>query len=203
MRKTLLPFLLVSGLVAAPKERSKKLPPGPPVEGRKKAEPETNKEQMWKAERLQRQLEKEVTAKYKGEAKSEVRQGPYDTLLVRAWFPAAYPGTGVMAVVVDKNALSYGIHGERDFAEFVRAQGWLKAEPEVEDFMRLLDFAQFEAVVMNLSHLEAPTLKIEGDRLVLRFVRGFMPNGAYPTEVVVEKTGGVKVVQKAPGGKMR
>lgn len=196
MRKTILGLALVSGIAAAPKPRSIKVPPPVPVEERKKPSPEANKEQLWKAERLQKQLETEVTAQYKGEAKSEIRQGPFDTLLVRAWFPGAYPGTGVMAVMVDKNAASYGIHGERDFADFVRAQGWLKTEPEVEDFMRLLDFAQFEAVVMNLSHLEAPTLKIEGDRLVLRFVRGFMPNGAYPTEVVVEKTGGVKVLRK-------
>jgi hypothetical protein len=197
MRKTILGLVCVSGIAAAPKPRSIKTPPPVPVEARQKAAPEANKEQLWKAERLQKQLEKEIVAKYKGDAKSEIRQGPFDTLLVRAWFPAAYPGTGVMAVMVDKTAVSYGIRGERDFADFVRAQGWLKTEPDVEDFMRVLDFAQFEAVVMNLSHLEAPTLKIEGDRLVLRFVRGFMPNGAYPTEVIVEKSGGVKIVQKS------
>jgi hypothetical protein len=175
----------------------------PPPAGKTRPAPEISKEQLWAAEKLQKRFEQEVAAKYKGEVKSEVREGPFQTLLVRAYFPGAYPGTGVMSAIVDKTATSYGIHGERDFADFVRAQGWLKVEPDVDDFMRVLDYAQFEAVVMNMSHLEAPTLQNEGQGLVLRFVRGFMPNGAYPTEVIVAQTGGVKVIQKPDRGKGR
>ncbi len=202
MRKTI---LLIGGVLFFSLRAQK--PPvhmkPPPLMGKVRPGPEITKEQMWAAEKLQKRLEQEVAAKYKGEIKSEVREGPFQTLLVRAYFPGAYPGTGVMSAVVDKTAISYGIHGERDFADFVRAQGWLKAEPDVDDFMRVLDYAQFEAVVMNLSHLEAPTLRNESQGLVLRFVRGFMPNGAYPTEVIIQRTGGVKVIQKTESQKSR
>lgn len=191
MRKTI---LLMIGVPLLNVAAQKRMPP-PVIEGPSYSKGIT-KEQMWRAEKLQKELEKLVAAKYKGEVKSEIRQGPYETLLVRAWFPGAYPGTGVVSAFVDKTAVTYGIHGERDFADFVRAQGWLKREPEVEDFMKLLDFAQFEAVVMNMDHLEKARLSFRGEDLVLHFIRGFMPNGAYPTEVIVGKKGGVKVEQK-------
>ncbi|MBN8222925.1 MAG: hypothetical protein J0L53_18570 [Spirochaetes bacterium] len=177
----------------------------PPLPGTGKAHPRDaiTQEQLWAAEKIEKQLEKEVATKHKGEVKSDVREGPFQTLLVRAYSPGAYPGTGVMSVIVARNAVSYGIHGERDFADFVRAQGWLKAEPDVEDYMRVLDYAQFEAVVMHLSHLEAPVLRLQGDALVLHFMRGFMPGGAYATEVVVAKTGPVKITQKGAKEKGR
>lgn len=171
--------------------------------GAKRRDSEPNKEQTWKAEKLQKELERAVAAKFKGEVQSEIKPGPADTLLVRAWYPGAYPGTGVMSAFVAKNATSYGIHGERDFAEFVRAEGWLQREPDVHDFLKLADYAQFEAVVMNLEHLEKPVIKNEGRGLVLYFVRGFMPNGAYPTEVVVGKTGPVKVERRQGAGLRR
>lgn len=195
MRKTI---LLIPILLALHAQR-----PPLPGEGKTRAGSAITKEQLWTAEKLQKRLEKEVAAKYKGEVKSDVREGPFRTLLVRAYSPGAYPGTGVMSSLVAPDAVCYGIHGERDFADFVRAQGWLKAEPDVEEYLRVLDYAQFEAVVMHLSHLEPPSLRIEGEALVLRFIRGFMPGGAYATEVVVQKIGPVKVTQKGAKEKSR
>lgn len=127
-----------------------------------------------------------------GELRSEVVAVKNNCELVRAWHVGAYPGSGTAALVVC-GSRSYGRHGEFDFADLVREKGWLKTPPPLDEYFKFLDYAEFEAVVMRMEHLQKSELRIRNGELVLTFMRGFMPNGRRPTRVIVGATGKVRI----------
>jgi hypothetical protein len=51
-------------------------------------------------------------------------------------------GLGVSTVIVDSDGRSYGHHGEHDFADFVRARGWLADPPAADVFQQLYSVAE-------------------------------------------------------------
>jgi hypothetical protein len=74
--------------------------------------------------------------------------GPAQVTIVGAKLHHAPPGGGVRCVLVDAGDVSYGKHGEKTFADFVRGRGWLTNPPPIDDFLRLLNAAQYDGVVM-------------------------------------------------------
>jgi hypothetical protein len=153
-------------------------------------------EQQWKAEQLQRELTR-VLSESGGKKKihSESFPGPEGVYLVRAWEEGAYPGTRVVSTIVDRDGTSYGVHGQLDFSVFVRRRHWLRELPEVDEFMKLLDYAQFEAVLMVIRENDEPRLALEQGALVLKFTRGFIPNGRARTTIRIGTRGPLKIVE--------
>lgn len=111
--------------------------------------------------------------------KTDTLVGPCGTTIVRARAEGAYPGSGILAVLVDdKDGTTYGRHGAKDLADLVRARGFLEKPPAAADLVRLADVAFFEAVVMHDDRARKPTAEKTETGLVLKFVRAFMPSGA-------------------------
>ena len=115
---------------------------------------------------------------------TEARDGALETKVVRAVAKGAYPGAGVLAVVLDeKTGTTYGRHGGRNLAVLVRARGFLEKPPAAADLLKLVDVAYFEQLAMvDESKRPVTVAKSPSGALVLSFVRRFFPSGA--SEVV-------------------
>jgi hypothetical protein len=126
----------------------------------------------------------------KGSAIKKLEQpGPADVVVIGAAIDKAYPGTGVLRVLVDRSDVSYGRNGEKTFADFARAMKWLETPPPVDDLLRLLNDAQYDGVVV----LEAVSpLRKTANGLELRFDH-LVPGPGNPTpttwELVIPKKG--------------
>ena len=124
-----------------------------------------------------------------GEIKKLEQPGPADVTIVGAAIEHAYPGTGVLRVLVDRSDVSYGKNGDKTFADFVRGMKWLDSPPPVDDFIRLLNDAQYDGIVA----LEAVSpLRKTANGLELRFEH-LVPGPGNPTpttwELVIPKKG--------------
>jgi hypothetical protein len=114
--------------------------------------------------------------------------GVFDTAIVRVALKGAYPGSGVARVVLWNNA-SYGIHGEHDLGDLVRALGWLKQPPDTDSLVRIVNAAQFEGV-MAVDSAPPPSVTTSPDGLVLTMMRISFPSGARdPVKVVIGAQG--------------
>jgi hypothetical protein len=130
-------------------------------------------------EELKRSLKGEPNA---AQARVTETPGPLGTTVVMAAIPDAYPGTGVRRVVLD-NGTSYGVHGEKDLAELVRARGWLAKPPAFDAYCGLVDAALFEGLS---AYDEASPHRLEqkGGALELQFVRRLHPSNTLETVTV-------------------
>jgi hypothetical protein len=84
-------------------------------------------------------------------ATAEVRvlDGPGGTQIVRAVDPAAYPGTGVAALIYDPATdKTYGKRGEASVARLVQERGWLDQRLPDADLIRLVHEARFDGLLM-------------------------------------------------------
>jgi len=127
---------------------------------------------------------------------SEITPGPFNTKLVRAWIKDSYPGTGVYSAFVDEIGIAYGKRGSADFAEFVRKQGWLSTKPALADFIKLLDYAQYDAVLIVDHREKKPDLSCSGNVLVFRFRQGFFPSGTQKVMITIGSTGKALIAQE-------
>ncbi len=122
--------------------------------------------------------------------------GPVGLTVITAAIEHAYPGSGVMRVLIDDNGVTYGVHGEKDFAELVRARKWLGdgALPEAAILQRLVDVAFFEGVAI---WMDAPAPKVERghESLTITLYRTWHPSGGKTrVRVTVSASGKAQVV---------
>lgn len=96
----------------------------------------------------------------------EARPGPEGVTILRAQFPHASPGDGVASVVLFDGA-TWGVHGQRTFADLVRHRGWLAKPPKNEDLRRIADAACFEGIgaFINVEVSTGARLRIAGRRV--------------------------------------
>ncbi|MEZ4269019.1 MAG: hypothetical protein R3F39_21890 [Myxococcota bacterium] len=78
---------------------------------------------------------------------AEVKDGPAGSKVVRAMIDGAYPGSGVRAAWVSADAKVYGPRSPAGLADWVRAQGWLSAEPTAADLLLVVDVLLFDALL--------------------------------------------------------
>src|SRR5581483_232075 len=102
---------------------------------------------------------------------------------VRAFARGAYPGTGVFAVLLDADGTTYGRHGSQDFADLVRARGWLAKAPEAATLVRLANAALWENL-LQVDESEPPVISKKDGGLTLRFQRRTFPSGARENVIV-------------------
>jgi hypothetical protein len=103
-------------------------------------------------------------------------QGPLDSWVVAAAVKDGAPGSPVARVLIDKNGVTYGVHGEKDFADLVRSRGWLQSAPDADALMKLYDIAAFEGVSI-LIEKPPPTVAVAKGELTLTFYRKWHPSG--------------------------
>lgn len=129
-----------------------------------------------------------------------VRQedGPYGTVIAVAAYPKAYPGTGVYRAVVDRaTGVVYGRHGQRTFADFARARGWLKTPPPAEELVRFLNTALFDGIAMfDLTTGTPPAVRAAEGKLVIEVVRRWMPSMSGERLVVTVGEAGAETVER-------
>lgn len=134
-----------------------------------------------------RRLVKVLTTAERGaKPRTDARPGPAGTVLVRAFIPDAYPGTGVAAGIVGPGGRLYGKHFDADLAELARRLGWKRgALPSAEDAVKALHYARYDAL-LAVDPAPAPAVVARGDGgLRLSFVRR-EPLGRQSYDVVVE-----------------
>jgi hypothetical protein len=108
-----------------------------------------------------------------------------------------YPGTGVRRVVVDKG-VSYGVHGDKDLAELVRARGWLSKPPAFDPYLRLVDAALFEGLSQADDH-ESHDVHVDAGVLELMFWRRTFPSNALEKVTVrIGRTGNALIQTGGP-----
>lgn len=150
------------------------------------------------AERAAARLHEALAAQAPGkpiDTRSE--PGPLDTTVVTAAVRDAYPGSGILRVVLDAKGRSYGAHGERSLAELARTRGWLARPPSVEALVKLVSAAQFDGLLM-LDDASPPKLERRDGGLALELVRRRMPSGAREQVAVRFPKQGDLVVTVAP-----
>lgn len=135
-------------------------------------------------------LAKMITAGY--DKNPTVKPQQYETLfdlwVVTAAIEHAYPGSGVARVLVDKDGVTYGVRGDKDLADLIRARGWLASPPDAISLRKLVDFAHMDGVGMMLD--DPPVLTKTKDGLLLTFYTTAMPPGPrYKSELTVGATG--------------
>jgi hypothetical protein len=113
----------------------------------------------------------------------EANPGPLGVTILRARFPHAYPGDGVASVVLF-DGVTWGIHGQRTFADLVRKRGWRAKPPRPGDLLRIVDAACFE----GMGSLHSVVVK-HGKRLRIEALRVTMPVGDLPVVVDVGPEG--------------
>jgi hypothetical protein len=138
-------------------------------------------------EAVKKQL-REIVAKDSGpgaDIKTWAHPGPLDLVEVTAALEGAYPGSGVARVLIDDQGVTYGIHGDKDFADLCRARGWLgtAALPDARTLLKLVDTTNFEGVAMWLDK-PAPKAERSHGNLVLTLHRTWHPSGG-DTRVIV------------------
>jgi hypothetical protein len=86
-------------------------------------------------------------------------------LVVRVQHVHAYPGTGVVSVVL-REGRTYGRHGEAPLADLVRALGWVDTPPALPLLVRVVDAALFEGMAsLSEGSLERdPTWRLTATR---------------------------------------
>jgi hypothetical protein len=169
MIRSLLLLLLLAQVVRA-KEVPMSNPPPPPL----KKDPTSPK-----IEAVKKQLSA-VLSKSEPGAKVETRanDGPLDLIIVTAAIPGAYPGSGVARVLIDDKGVTYGIHGEKDFADLARERHWLSdgAIPDAATLLKLVDNAFFEGVALWLDK-PAPKYQRAHGALIITLYRTWHPSG--------------------------
>jgi hypothetical protein len=137
-----------------------------------------------KIKKVGEELKRLVLSEYRHPVEVAVREEPAPLGLkaITACNPKAHPGTGMKRVLIGDDGTTYGIHGEKDFAELVRLKGWLQRTPDPREFLRLVNMAYFEGIAL----LQNPDPKFQkaGDDLAFRFFRTEHPSGKR-TEVVM------------------
>ena len=131
-----------------------------------------------KIEAVQAELRALLAKSFKG-ATTEVRaeKGPLGLAVITAAIPHAYPGSGVLRVLIDDRGTTYGVHGEQDLAELVRAHRWNHEVPDLDALIRLINAALFEGVAM-LMDAPAPSATAKDGTLVVQVDRAWHPSGA-------------------------
>lgn len=144
------------------------------------------------AAKLRALLEKDAKAAGKA-VKVATTDGPQGLRVVTASIPDAYPGTGVLRVVLDKNGTSYGAHGERDIADLFRAQGWLQTPPPVATMTQIVNDALFEGLYV-INAADGAAIQSSAEGLVLTFVRQAPLNGrAEEVQLLAPKSGKAQI----------
>jgi hypothetical protein len=130
-----------------------------------------------KIKKVQEELLKKVQSEYRHDVEISVREepGPLGLKVIVAYNPKAHPGTGMKKVLMDDDGITYGIHGEKEFAELVRAQGWCDAPPEPTAFLKLVNLAYYDGIG-KFSDTEFKLEKTSKD-LVFHFVKIEHPSG--------------------------
>jgi hypothetical protein len=131
-------------------------------------------------------------------ARIDVRSeaGQLGTTVVVAAIPGAYPGSGVVRVVVDRDEQSYGVHGDKDLADLARLREWLVKPPTVGELVRIVNDAQFEGIAILEADKKDP-LKITPAGLELRVMRYWIPSSQpFPTLIRIPKTGRVSIEKR-------
>ena len=143
------------------------------------------------AAELKAEIEKDAQLKaYPVE--TDALAAPCSLTFVRAFAKGAYPGTGVFGVLMDADGVTYGKRGRKDFADLVRARGWLEKAPEAATLVQLANMALWDNL-LAVDESEPPVISKKDGGLTLRFMRRTFPSGAHETVVVrVEKTGAAK-----------
>src|SRR5262245_30143225 len=130
-----------------------------------------------KVKKIGEELKKLVLAEYRHLVEVSVREelAPLGLTVITACYPKAHPGTGMKRVLMDENGTTYGAHGEKDLAALVRDKGWLLQPPDPQEFLRLVNLAQFEGIAL----LQNPTPQFQkiGNQLQFRFFRTEHPSG--------------------------
>ena len=122
--------------------------------------------------------------------------GPEGLTVIMAAIENAYPGSGVLRVLIDDAGTTYGVHGEKDFADLVRARKWLGDAPlpSADTLERLVDYCNFEGVAMWMDR-PGPKVDRKKDALVLTLYRTWHPSGGKTrVEVTVRATGKAEIV---------
>ncbi|MBS2028637.1 MAG: hypothetical protein JST54_12095 [Deltaproteobacteria bacterium] len=70
-------------------------------------------------------------------------------------------------MLLDADGTTYGIHGDKDFAELVRKRGWLSKPPETSALLRLIVAAMFDGRMLVL---DAPTPQVISEEGMLKVV---------------------------------
>jgi hypothetical protein len=111
------------------------------------------------------QLASALAAPAGAELAYEARELTPGVLMVRVQHVHAYPGTGVVSVVV-REGRTYGRHGGASLADLVRALGWVDAPPPTALLTRVVDAALFEGMAsLRDAELErAPVWRLTATR---------------------------------------
>ena len=162
--------LIALCLIAAMAHADSPPPPPPP-----KKEPAMSSP---KIESVKRDLSATLAKQFKG-AKIDTRAeaGPVGLTVITAAVPGAYPGSGVLRVLIDDHEVTYGVHGEKDFADLVRARHWIEKDPpDADTLRRLVDFAFFEGVAIWMDS-PPPLYTRTHDTLTITAYRTWHPSG--------------------------
>jgi hypothetical protein len=103
--------------------------------------------------------------------------GALGLTVVRAAIRGAYPGTGVVSVLMDARGITYGTNGEKSLGDLARVRGWLVAPPEAQAFLRLVNDAQFNGAGI-LTAPDPKSLRSVGGELWFDFERHSFPTNA-------------------------
>lgn len=122
--------------------------------------------------------------------------GPFDLGVVVANLEHAYPGSGVLRVLLDARGVTYGVHGENDLADLVRERGWIDTPPEdLGAWARLVNVAQFEGVAILMDE-PAPKVVRVADGLTITLYRTWHPSGGQTRmEITIGARGPAQVIQ--------
>lgn len=127
--------------------------------------------------------------------KLSVTQGPLDTHTVLGTpQEMGPPGTPIVRVLL-KEGVSYGLHGEKDFAEFARKEGWLKTLPVKSIFFRLLNDAQFEGFLQIEEDKSELSLGKEGLKGILVY-RSYPGNQRHQKIIRIPSVGPLQIQEK-------
>jgi hypothetical protein len=146
---------------------------------------------------VQRMLRASLEKSYEGATiVTRTEFGPFGLGVVVASLEHAYPGSGVLRVLLDARGVTYGVHGEKDLAELVRERGWIDTPPEdLGAWARLVNVAQFEGVAILLDE-PAPNVVRVDEGLAITLYRTWHPSGGQTRmEITIGARGPAHVIQ--------